>query len=417
MVDKRFIQLIIRNLRLRKKDLIITTILLSFSLLVFLLGYTFSLGLNHFVDTSLHHIPNIRTLTFQSDSDISNNVQKYIDEATAEGLIIDNGEMVYGIMGKHDIQSLEPTLDELKSQLICDFYSSAYDDYIVVGRGLKKNDLDKIVLPLYLDVQDNQGYNLELLRDRSELDSGLNYLGVTFNMYFEDAKTHSKIERTFEVVGVYDNSKTQNDVQTALISYDALATLSQKIYEQDSDSIKSQYVITSSYSKNETVKKEIRAHNDEWISIIERSGFDSLYDFILIANLLSSVLSGILITITLAYISIITIRNVDRRRSEIGVLYTVGYSFKQIKSFFLLENIFISLVGYFVTFIIYVVSVIMINRLIFEKGVIEIINIVFRVDLLMFFLVLLFGQLLIIFTSIWRLKRVHTLEIKEMLYE
>lgn len=417
MVDKRFIRLIIRNLRLRKKDLILTTFLVSLSLLVFLWGYTFSSGLNDFVETSLHHIPNIRTLTFQSDSDISNNVQKYIDEATAEGLIIDSGEMVYGIMGKYDIQSLEPSLDELKSQLICDFYSSAYDDYIVVGRGLKKNDLDKIVLPLYLDVQDNQGYNLELLRDRSELDSGLNYLGVTFNMYFEEAKTNSKIERTFEVVGVYDNSKTQNDVQTALISYDALAILSQKMYGQDSDSIKSQYVITSSYSKNEIVKNEIRAHNDQWISIIERSGFDSLYGFILIANLLSSVLSGILITITLAYISIITIRNVDRRRSEIGVLYTVGYSFKQIKSFFLFENIFISLVGYFVTLIIYVVSVFLINRLISEKGVIDIINIVFRVDLLMFFLVLLFGQLLIILTSIWRLKRVHTLEIKEMLYE
>lgn len=417
MVDKRFIRLILSNLRIRKKDLIITTILLSFSLLVFLLGYSFSSGLNHFVETSLHRIPNIRTLTYQSDSELSNNVQKYIDEATADGLIIDNGVMVYGIMGKHDIQSLEPTIDTSKSQLICEFYNNAYDDYIVAGRGLKRNDLEKIVLPLYLDIQDNKSYNLELLTDRSELDSGLNYLGVTFNVYFEDAKTKSEIQRTFEVVGVYDNSKTQNDVQTALISYDALATLSQKVYGQDSDAIELKYVITSSYSTNEIVKKDIRALNDEWKSINQRSGFDSFYDFILITNLLTSILSGILITVTLVYISIITIRNVDRRRSEIGVLYTVGYSFKQIKSFFLVENIVISLCGYFVTFIIYVISIGMSNRLISEKGAIDIINIVFRVDLLMFTMVLLVGQLLIVFTSIWRLRRIHVLEIKEMIYE
>lgn len=417
MIDKRFVRLILSNLRIRKKDLIITTILLSFSLLVFLLGYTFSSGLNHFVETSLHRIPNIRTLTYQSDSELSDNVQRYIDEATADGLIIDNGVMVYGIMGKHDIQSLEPTLDTFKSQLICEFYNNAYDSYIVAGRVLKKTDLDQIVLPLYLDNQNNQSFNLELLTDRSELDSGLNYLGVTFNVYFEDAKTQSKIKRTFEVVGVYDNSKTQNDAQTALISYEALKALSQKVYGQDSDAIELKYVITSSYSTNEIVKREIRALNDEWKSINQRSGFDSFYDFILIAGLLSSILSGILITVTLVYISIITIKNVDRRRSEIGVLYTLGYSFKQIKSVFLVENIFISFCGYIVTFIIYVISIFMINRLISEKGVIDIINIVFRTDLLMFFLVLLVGQLLIVLTSIWRLRRIHVLEIKEMIYE
>ncbi len=406
-------------MRLRRKDLIVTTLLLTLSLMIFLIGITFNIGMNHFIKDSLNQVPKNKMLVFQEKWLENPLVSEYIERITKEGLLLESGKMYYGIGGKFNKDQLVQPKENIESVekqafLIFEFYNLAHNKFLVSGRGIAKDDTGKIVLPLYFDTENNQKNYDNYFFEHSTLDSGTDYLGKKIIIEFMDSN-ESVFKKEFEVVGVYDNSKTQNETIDVLLSYNDLKTITEKISPPEILSNKNYYMLTSSFEDNENIKDSIRSIINRKIEINEIVHFDPLFEFVMISSLIAYMVSALLIAVTIIYISIITSRNVSTRKSEIGLMYSIGYSFKNIKQIFLLENLWISFIGYMITFVLYTITILYVNSKIAQEGVIDIVNLQFMIQLPICILILFAGMGLIIIATLWQLKKVNQLEITEII--
>ena len=390
-------------MKLRRKDTIITVILLTLSLMTFLLGVTFSKGMNQFVEESLNQTPKNRILIFNSNLLDDTAVNNYIENSIKEGLFLDGGKMYYGVLGQLNEQN----------NLFFEFYSPAYDQFLIAGKGIDKLETGKIVLPLYFDSANNQNNQLDYFMDRSILDSGTNYLGTKIVINFINS-SDEKFEKEFEVVGVYDNSKTQNEATYALLSYGDLKSISEEILNPEVLENNNKYILSNSFEDNVNIKASVKAELDQRISIKEIISFDPLFDFVLMVRIISFMISVILLTVTLIYIAIMTTRNVTTRKREVGLMYSLGYTFADIKRIFLLENMWISLAGYVTTLVLYTIFIGYVNAKIAHEGVIYILNLHFELQIWMFLFSLFIGMGSIMMATLLPLKKVNQIEITEI---
>ena len=401
MKPDNMIHIVIQNMRIRKKHLIVSSLLLIITLLIFLSGFNFNLTLGRFLEDVVYEIPLVRTLYFHLPLDRQNEAIEAINNEVKEGRAIEGNYLHYGIHGLLENE-------QLSGGLTLNFYNQGYERLISNQGKIDHDDNGKIVLPKFL-LLNTAVSNALMDTDQPQFYDGNAYIGKTIEMQFIHSRTQKEITRTFTVIGTYDNSLSFDDTSNALISYSDLVSLSELLGIEHAD-FSTFYVIAKDFTQIETIKKSlIRQLNLEG-DIRAVFNFDTLIVFMVLARFITLFIGTLLVICSSIYISMSTIKNIEHRSIEIGVLKVLGYNSKQIKNLFIFENIIITSVSVIIAFLLHLLSIFTMNLMLHKFGQFQIRNMHFKVYPIIAIVFFLTTYAIVYFLSVWKVKKIDALE-------
>lgn len=388
-------------MRIRKKHLIVSSLLLILTLLVFLSGFTFNLTLSAFLEEVVYEIPLAKMLYFHLPAELNKEGYNAIDLEIKEGHLSEGNHLYYGIYGTADLEALS-------GGMTLNFYNKAYEQLVSEQGIIEHDDMGKILLPKYLLLNDSISDAL-IGSKQPDFIEGNAYIGKTINIQFTHSSTQKVIEKSFIVTGTYDNSLSFDDASNALISYSDLAYLSEQLGVEQAE-LSQFYVIANDFTQIDSIKKSLSDHIKLKGAIRAVFNFDALILFMKLSKLVTVFIGSLLIVCSAVYISMSTIKNIEQRSIEIGVLKVLGYNSKQIKRLFIYENIFVTFISIGITFILHLISVFTMNLVLNKFGQFQIRNMDFAVHPLLALVIFLSTIAIVYFLSIWKVKKIDALE-------
>lgn len=401
MKSNNLLHITIQNMRIRKKHIVFSSLLLVLTLLVFLSGFTFNLALNTFLKEVVYEIPLAKMLYFNLPKELHDNVYNAIVLGIQEGDISEGNRLYYGIHGTVDS-------DMLTGGMTLNFYNQAYENLVLNQESIEHDNTGKIILPKYLLLNNTISDTLIEIKQPDFID-GEDYIGQTIDMHFIHTSSRKVIAKSFVVSGTYDNSLSFDDASNALISYSELVSLSEQLGVEQTG-LSQFYVIAKDFTKIGSIKQSFSEQIKSEGAIRAVFNFDSLILFMKLSKLITVFIGSLLIVCSAVYISMSTIKNIETRSVEIGVLKVLGYNSKQIKRLFIYENIFVICISIAITFILHMISVYTLNLVLHKFGQFQIRNMDFTLHPILALVIFFSTFVIVYFLSLWKVKKIDALE-------
>ena len=348
--SKNLIHIAFLNLRSRKKNLIFTSILMGIAVMTLLSSYTFLSAMESVKTDIVQNAPSSRMLFFGvPHADVGTDLKKLNNEID-KAKVLETNILHFAVTG-----ILENINNNNEQRYIrVNFYNDAYDAYMLSGTKITRTDHRKIILPKYfsLDTDMNQMFG-----DDSVFEDYSDNIGEELEITFQSSVDGKDLVEIFEIVGVYDNAKSFNSPNEVLISARDLEAISKSANNEEQMGTSTfLYVIAKDYADLQLIKNEIHHIMDRHMGIFEMSNFEVLTDFIMFSKFILIMISLTLLVVGLIYISVSTLKSIDERATEIGILKVLGYHTAQIKRIFLFENLWMSLIALIIGVFLYFVG-------------------------------------------------------------
>ncbi len=365
--SKNLIHIAFLNLRSRKKNVIFTSILMGIAVMALLGSYTFLSAMESVETDIVQNSPSSRMLFFGvPHADVGTDLKKLNDEIDKAKVLESNilHFAVTGIFENNNNNNNEQGVIRAK------FYNDAYDAYMLSGTKITRTDHRKIILPKYFSLNTDMN---QMFGDDSVFEDYSGDIGKEIEIVFQSSVDGKNLRETFEIVGVYDNAKSFNSPDEVLISARDLEAISKSVNDEEQMGISTcLYVIAKDYDDLQLIKNEIHHILDRRVGIFEMCNFEILTDFIMFSKFILSMISLTLLVVGLIYISVSTLKSIDQRATEIGILKVLGYHTVQIKGIFLFENLWMSSIALIIGVFLYFVGLVSGNYVLSTYGNLQI---------------------------------------------
>ncbi|WP_175438468.1 ABC transporter permease [Fusibacter sp. 3D3] len=335
---------------------------MGIAVMVLLSSYTFLSAMESVKTDLVQNAPCSRMLFFGvPHADVDIDLEKLNDEIDKEK-VLESNILHFSVDG---------LFKNTSKYIRADFYNDAYDAYMIKGKKITRTDHRKIILPKYFSLDDtdmNQMFGgISVFEDYSD------DIGKEVEITFLSSEEGKAVTEIFEIVGVYDNAKSFNSPNEVLISANDLKHIRSAIYDEtqrgDSSSL---FVIAKNYDDLQLIKNEIHHIMDRRMGIFGMGNFDILTDFIMFSKFVLTMISLTLLVVGLIYISVSTLKSIDERATEIGILKVLGYQIAQIKRIFLFENLWMSSIALIIGLFLYFVGLVSANYVLSTYGNLQI---------------------------------------------
>lgn len=340
MGNYKLIKLSVKNLKSRKKHLVVSSILICLTSLVLFLGVSFLVGLKTYYNDTLLNAIGARTIRVNVETSSNDQVIKTFNDLMDEKLIVDWQAFHFST-----------TMAFNEMALYAKPYNKGIDDSIVYGRPIEKDERQKILLPLYMADVSDIDYTNALLKPNIDMIDSKKLLNQALNLFvhIRDPQTNTLSDEgtymTFEVVGIYDNATNYLSLEEVFIPLADLLAIKDM---RGIPSNNSKYTTFDLVLKDQANKKQVKqvilnehSHSvfDDGVSYDSLENFTMLSLFVLILNV------GILGILTLTYSMTIIKKNLILRKSEFGLLKALGYKKQDVIKIIKFENIILVSVG------------------------------------------------------------------------
>lgn len=358
-----WICLAFRDIRYRKKAVIINTILIFISITALIVSLSLSKGFNNYYNTLNENGYFLKAISvsvadteLESEEELLNLVTDNLSSMDlVEGICINRDEGFTVIKG---IEGLCNSGDGIGVSSM----NGSISNLVIAGKS-SNLEVNEIIIPKYMfKFEDgNNGWEGD---EQSDYIDGEEYIGsyisaqVRGMILKEDytmVETGEIKEGQFKVVGVYNNIKSFRDSVICYASYETLSKYHIPLkYEIEEMNIPSQYklsVIVKNGKNRETVHKEIEniLNNKGLVTamVSDNGGYSPgenyYYAFLRFSTM---IVAGIILIWAIMNMVITYMRDIKNRRSEYGVMKAIGYTDLQLAVSMIGENIMVSIVSF-----------------------------------------------------------------------
>lgn len=401
MKRNNLMHIVILNMRVRKNQLIVSSILLVSTLLILLSGFNLSFTIKKFLNDVVYEIPLVKTLYFHLPNDRQAEAIKAIENEIREGRATEGSYLRYGIFGFLDYE-------QLVGGLTVNTYNQGYEHLISTESTLDKNDMGIIILPEHL-LSNAEIPNNIINTDQPQFIDGTTYIGSTIKLRFVSSHKQNEITKEYRVVGTYDNSLSFDDPGNALVSSLEMDSLIAELGIEQAD-FSTFYIIAKDMNQVEAIKKSVRQQLSLKSDVRAVFNYDTLINFMAFSRFITLFIGSIFVLCSAVYISMSTIKNIDHRKTEIGVLKVVGYNSNQIKKVFITENIFVTSVSVCIAFLLHLTSILFMNLTLDKFGHFHVRSIHFRLYPMFVIFTFLILYMIVHIISVWKVKKIDALE-------
>lgn len=364
------------NLSRRKKSVIINSILIVVSMLILILSLSFTKNLEELIDKAILNNISYRTVV------ISGGMDKTADKIIEDVKGLDH---VVEVMDQMDYTTGASNfiIDGKEEEGYISFLGASSDIHpnVILGRNIGENETNVCIIPKnFYPYGSNKHYDKDRIINGEELIG--KKLNIKYNsFYYNGSETVVKDEFTkeFEIIGVYDNKENVSNMNECYISFD-------DVYEicdtSEKNSVKADNVVFGE-SKTAFAIIDNPLNVDSVIEEINDLGYSRVMprsiantDLVNIVNVVGILVTSVILIIVISNLVISSIKFINEKGYEIGILKAIGYKNKNIRNIIYYENILIGLISYIIAIIISIISIIFFKNNVVEGDYsLEIINI------------------------------------------
>ncbi len=364
-----YLFLAFKNLSRRKGSFILSTILLTIAVAIFVLAFSFTIALKTHMNRAIVNNVSYRTIVVlgipEEELETKAKELEQIDHITKA---LNND--YYMASGKLT------NVENYNEERIC-FYGcdSNTQPSVTKGRNIKDGERKVCLAPEKIYFNTFKDYDKDKYLDGNEL------LGKTIRIEYysydrSNGDENSVINKTFydeyEVVGLYDAGENFMDGDSFFASFDDTKEIRTNIENSTISRPENEFYHGASpqliaivdNAKNVDVALEDVEEFIGYRALI-RSTIDTYIVYIIDAVV--GVVLAILVIIVLINITSSSVKSMNERKYEIGMLKAIGYKNKTIQNMLITENLIIGILSFAIGFVIAFIAMIILQNEIFTK--------------------------------------------------
>lgn len=354
-----------KNLSRRKKTVIINTILISISTIIFILGLSFTKCFMSVVNKAILNNPSYRTIVVMGikENDKDNIIEKIKEDKNIAMVVNEKEYNTYATLKNIDTVTINKGID-------LNGASESVSPQVISGRNIKNSDENVCIIPKKVNF-----YSRGDVLDKDEYIDGEKLIGKKITIEYssrDDIK--EEINKTFskelEIIGVYDGDEYVVDGNEFYVPFTVVSKIRNDIEEnwiKEPNTVYSGgnniYAIVNNSLNTEKSFEKIQALG---YRAIIRSTTNTL--IVVVINTIVGIVVVVFLLIVLINITSSTIRSIDERKYEIGMLKAIGYKNKNIRKLLLVENLIIGVRAYLIGLIVSIIGMKIMQINIFEKN-------------------------------------------------
>ena len=346
---KDYIFLAKSNLSRRKKSVFISCFLIVVSMLVLILSLSFTISMKSAMNKAILKNISYRTIVIngKSKEDIPR-IMEDVKSVSNVIKVVSQKEYSYGssnfyISGKEYNGSINLLGADKDIQ-----------PNIIAGREIEKNEKLVCIIP-----KEFYPYNSTEKYQKDKVIDGESLIGkeikINYNSYYykpAESILKNTFSKTFTVIGVYDNEESFSNNNDCYISFDDIYEIQETI-ENDSEIIDQIVVFPNSVyaiiDSSDNMKKAVEDIQNLGYNATPRSVAN--IDLINVINVVAILITVVILLIVVVNLVISSIKSINDRSYEIGMLKAIGYKDKNIQNIVFTENLIIGVLSYIITLI------------------------------------------------------------------
>lgn len=330
---KHILHLSFINLSRRKKNAVLSILLVTCALTVFVITLSLSSSMNHFIDKNITNRVECRSMFVDYDH------HKYSEN-----------EMINLLSKYKHIVAAVPISDARQALNITQPLNAVgNNDGGIIAKGANMYTLPDVIKgSLFKDDESNVGIIPEKFLPASNIESIKDIKNQTYidGKSLLGKKLTGKCGTstyTFTVIGVYDSNQSMDDENVCYIPYHDIEEINNKIKSNTSSNNESHpiVVVVDNYKNVQSVINQLNKNGMQTSPMVYMN--TRISSFI---NIVGGILSIIIFIVVLINISLTTLNSVKDRTQEIGLLKSIGYSNKLILIILNIETIILGIIGF-----------------------------------------------------------------------
>ena len=371
MKVRDYIFLAFKNLVRRKKGIVSSVILIVISVIISTLVLSFSLSVGNYMNRALINNVSYRTIVIigvpqDKQEEVIESLKKieHISNAVKE-----SEERTMTLIHVNNVQNLGKDFT-----IGFNGVDITTQPEVILGRKIKEGEKNVCIIP-------NKIYPpkriIDTSFDKEAYISGEDLLGkmieVSYNSYDEssgDRVINKTFQDEYEIVGVYDVDEYPL-LESWYVPFDNIININNNVEE---NTILNPNVTYGEYSEQISAYVDSALNLDSTIEKVEELGYRCIIRstantyIVIIINVVVGIVLTVLLFIVLTIITSSSIKSLDDRKYEIGMLKAIGYKNKYIRNMLLCENLVISIGAYLLGIIISIIAMSVIKINILDKS-------------------------------------------------
>lgn len=371
MEVRDYIFLAFKNLVRRKKGIVSSVILISISVIISTLVLSFSLSIGNYMNRALINNISYRTIVVlgvphAKQEEVIESLKKieHISNAVKE-----NEERTMTSIHVNNVQSLG-------KDFIIGFngVDITTQPEVILGRKIKEGEKNVCVIPnkIYLPKKyTDTSFDKEAYINGEELLGKM--IEVSYNSYDEslgDRIINKTFQEEYEIVGVYDVNEYPL-LESWYVPFENIININNKVEE---NTVLNPNVTYGEYNEQISAYVDSALNLDSTLEKVEELGYRCIVRstadtyIVIIINVVVGIVLTVLLFIVLTVITSSSIKSLDDRKYEIGMLKAIGYKNKYIRNMLLCENLVIGIGAYLLGIIISVIAMSVLKINILDKS-------------------------------------------------
>lgn len=354
-----------KNLSRRKRTVIVNTILISVSTIIFVLGLSFTRCFMNTVNKAILNNPSYRTIVVLGveENEQDNIIQKIKEDKNIAMVLREKEYNTYVELKNIGTESINKSVG-------LNGASESVSPQVISGRNIKNDDEDVCIIPKKLFFYSGrEDFN------KDDYIDGENLIGKKIKIeYHSRDDSREEINNIFykelEIIGVYNADEYVMDGNDLFVPFSIVNKIRTDIEENWIKDPNTHYsggnsiyaIVNNSLNVEESFE---RIQTLGYRSLI-RSTTNTL--IVVIINTIVGIVVGVFVLIVLINITSSTIKSIDERKYEIGMLKAIGYKNKNIQIILLIENLIIGIRSYLVGLVFAIIGMKIMQIKIFEKN-------------------------------------------------
>lgn len=352
------------NLKRRRKSFVVNVILISISLFILICCLSFSNSLSKAMNRAL-----INNISYRSISAMSNKSIKTEELVDMVGSV----EHVIKVVPqmKYETALEVSALDNENFSGNITAYGGNEEIYpnIIAGRSFYDDEKNVCIVPKKFYLFDMNEYDKEKSIDGESLIGKSIEITYYSYEYIENSAPikKDKYTKTLKVIGVYDQDENMMNVNECYINFSDISDIMDIRLEGNNYSGMDTQGVTAIVDSSLNVNQVVETLESMDLRVIVRSVVNE--KLIKIINLTSIFVSSVIMIIAFINITISSIKSIEERRYEIGMLKAIGYNRKNIIGILVIENIIIGIAAFIITIIISLIAILLVREKIFSNNI------------------------------------------------
>ncbi len=349
-----------KNLTRRKTQVFFNILLISLTLVLFILTMSLMDSVNRFILSQTRDDAKFRTLNVYYNTDIIQSRNEVVENMKNVNHIIEAYPQSGVFGGK--IINVTQISDNGKKDFIdlgiraC---SNGNTPKVLAGSTFKKNDAKVGIIPKLF--YPNSDFKISYSKENVDFIDGEKMIGKTiviryYAYDFSDEgqpKVVKSFDYHFKVVGVYDAVKNYDDPFCVYLPYRDVLNMQNNVEKYSKGLAKSvNNAVTAVVDKSQNTNKVIKKLNEIGYSANALSNANGSADQTSYIVIIGLILGMLLLILAFVVVSLTTISSIKKRTPEIGMLKAIGYTNKNITGIICFEMLLISIISLIIVLII-----------------------------------------------------------------